>query len=145
MSLQHLRLSLTDGGQCRVQHLRFPSVLDMLSHFRFFPIPLECGAAGAVTLTSFVVAGSSPPSQGERVSLVPFVSSIVACLWFHSLWFLVPSLLSVSLVPSFLSLVFSLWVQVLSLWSLIPILLSVSLVPSILSLVFSLHSPVSVL
>lgn len=80
VSPQHLRLSLTDGGQCRVQHLRFRSVLDMLSHFRFYPIPLECGAAGAVTLTRFVVAGSSPPSQGERVSS-PLCS--VSCLFSH--------------------------------------------------------------
>lgn len=71
---KHLRLSLTEWGQCRVQHLRFPSVMDMLSHFRLFPIPLECGAAGAVTLSRFVVAGSTPPSQGQLSGafLVPF-------------------------------------------------------------------------
>ncbi|KAM5310713.1 SH2B adapter protein 3 isoform 2-T2 [Glossophaga mutica] len=68
---KHLRLSLTERGQCRVQHLHFPSVMDMLHHFQRSPIPLECGAACDVRLSSYVVVVSQPPGSSNTV-LFPF-------------------------------------------------------------------------
>ncbi|XP_006865486.1 PREDICTED: SH2B adapter protein 3 [Chrysochloris asiatica] len=68
---KHLRLSLSQRGQCRVQHLRFPSVLHMLQHFQRSPIPLECGAACDVRLSSYVVVVSQSPGPCNAV-LFPF-------------------------------------------------------------------------
>lgn len=57
---------LTERGQCRVQHLHFPSVVDMLHHFQRSPIPLECGAACDVRLSGYVVVVSQAPGRNPK-------------------------------------------------------------------------------
>ena len=49
-------MTINPDGACRVQHLSFATIFDLLEYFRVNHIPLESGGTSDVTLSEFVIA-----------------------------------------------------------------------------------------
>ncbi|VDO98686.1 unnamed protein product [Soboliphyme baturini] len=52
---KHLRITVLSNGHCRIQHLWFDSILDMLDYFRSHYIALENVATGGIVLGDYVI------------------------------------------------------------------------------------------
>ncbi|XP_054749341.1 SH2B adapter protein 1-like isoform X1 [Lytechinus pictus] len=71
---KHLRLTLDPDNRCKVTHMWFESIFEMLDHFRMHPIPLDSRDGTSqpdVTLTEFV-----PNSQSLSTPSTPLTPDL---------------------------------------------------------------------
>ena len=71
-------MTLEPNGRCRVHHLWFPTVFEMLEHFRSHPIPLETGGCTDIMLTEYVICRPRLMQQQNRAHSTGNINSASA-------------------------------------------------------------------
>lgn len=59
-------MTVESNGRCRINHLWFGSMFEMLEHFRTHPFPLEVGGVTNIMLTEYVICRPHTVQQQAR-------------------------------------------------------------------------------